>query len=60
MKSEVYRKRVDTREELLVNILDVIACVKERQDTLGRTTRHVFTRVAKCIDVGSGIFEHLL
>jgi len=47
MKREVYRKKVDTRDELLVNILDVIACMKERQDTLRRTTRHVFTRVAK-------------
>ena len=28
MKSEVYRKKVDTRDELLVNILDVIACIK--------------------------------
>ena len=30
MKSEVYRKKADTRDELLVNILDVIACIKER------------------------------
>jgi len=34
MKSEVYRKKVDTRDELLVIILDVIACIKECQDTL--------------------------
>ena len=27
MKSELYRKKVDTRDELLVNILDVIACI---------------------------------
>ena len=60
MKSELYRKKVDTRDELLVNILDVIACIMERQDPLRRTTRHVFTRVAKCIDVNVGIFEHLL
>ena len=33
----------DTRDELLVNILDVIACIKERQDALRGTTRHVFT-----------------
>ena len=56
MTSEVYRKKVDTRDELLVNILDVIACTKERQDALRRTTRHVFTRAAKCIDVDGGIF----
>ena len=60
MKSEVYRRKVDTRDELLVSILDVIACIKERQDALRRITRHVFTRVAKCIDVDGGIFELLL
>ena len=60
MKSEVYRKKVDTRDELLVIILDVIACIKEHQDAFRRTTRHVFTRVAKCIDVDGRIFEHLL
>jgi len=60
MKSEVYRKTVDTRVELLVTILDVIACIKERQHPLRRTTRHVFTRVAKCIDVDGEIFKHLL
>ena len=50
----------DTRDELLVNILDVIACIKERQDALRRTTQLVLTRVAKCIDVDGRIFEHLL
>jgi len=47
MKNEAYRKKVDTRDGLLVNILDVIASIKERKDALRRTTRHVFTRVAK-------------
>jgi len=60
MKSEVYRKKVDTRDEIPFNILDVIACIKERQDAHRRTTRHVFTPVAKCSDVDGGIFEHLL
>ena len=54
------QKKVDTRDEQLINILDVIACIKERQDALRRTTRHVFTRVAKCIDVDGRIFESLL
>jgi len=53
-------KKVDTRDELLVNILDVIDWIKERQDALRRTTRHVFTRVSKCTDVDGGIFENLL
>ena len=51
---------MDTRDELLVSILDVIACIKERQDALRRTKRHVLTRVAKCIGVDVGILEHLL
>jgi len=53
------QKKVDTRDELLVNILDVIACIKERQDALRRTTRHVFRRVAKCIDIDGGILEYV-
>ena len=60
IKSEVYRKNVDTRDELLINILDVIACIKKSQDELRRTTLHIFKRVAKCIVVDGGIFEHLL
>ena len=60
MKSEVYRKKVDTRDELLVNMLDVIAYIKERQDALRLTKRHVFKRVEKCIDFNSEIFENLL
>ena len=54
------QKKVNTRDELLVNILDVIVCIKKRLDALRRTTRHVLTRVAKCIDVDGGIFEHLI
>ena len=60
MSSYTIRKEVDTRDELLVNIQDVIACIKEREDALRRTIRHVFTRVATCVDVDVGIFEHLL
>jgi hypothetical protein len=48
------------RDELLVNILDVIAFLKGRQYALRRKTRQVLTRVAQCIDVDGGIFEHLL
>jgi len=52
------QKEVDTRHELLINILDVIACINE--DALRRKTCHDFKGVAKCIDVDGGIFEHLL
>ena len=41
MKSGVYRKKVDTRDELRFTILDVMVCIKERQDALRRTTRHL-------------------
>jgi hypothetical protein len=41
--------------------MDVIARIKERQFALyRRATRYVLTRVAKCIDVDSGIFENVL
>jgi hypothetical protein len=60
MKSEVYRRKVDTWDELLDRIMDATARIKERQDELRRATRHVFTRVAKCTDVDGGIFENLL
>ena len=33
------QKKVDTRDELLVNTPDVIGCIKERQDALRRTAR---------------------
>jgi len=45
---------------MLVNLLDDFAWIKERQDALRRTTRHVFKSVANCIDVDGGIFENLL
>jgi len=43
MKSEVYRTKVDTRDELLELIMDVIASIQERQDALWRAKRHVLT-----------------
>jgi hypothetical protein len=46
--------------KLLDLTMDAIARIKERQDELRRATRHVFIRVAKCIDVDDGIFENLL
>jgi len=51
----VYRTKVDTRDELPDLIMDVIASIRERPET-----RHVLTRVEKCIDVGGGIFENVL
>jgi hypothetical protein len=60
MKSEVYKRKADTRGELLGRILDVAARIKKREDQLRPTTRDLRTRVARCIGVDAGIFERLL
>jgi len=61
MKSEVYREKVNTRDELVARIMNSVALIKqERQDDLRRATRTIAKRVEKCIEVGGGIFEHLL
>jgi hypothetical protein len=60
IKSEVYKRKVDTRDELLARILDADAGIKKREDQLRRTTRNLRTRVAQCIEDDGGIFENLL
>jgi hypothetical protein len=60
MKGEVNKRKVDTPDELLARILDAAACIKKREDQLRRTTRDLHTPVAKCVEVGGGILEHLL
>jgi hypothetical protein len=60
MKSEVYKTKVDTRDELLARILYAAVCIKIREDQLRRTTRDLSTRTAKCTEVDGGILEHLL
>jgi hypothetical protein len=60
MKSEVYKRKVDTRDELLARILDAAARIKKRVDQLRRTTRDLRTRVRKCTEGDGGIFEQLL
>jgi hypothetical protein len=60
MKSEVYKRKADTRDELLARILDAAARMKKREDQLRQTTRDHRTRVARCIEFEGGIFENLL
>jgi len=61
MKSEVYKEKVNTRDELVARIMNSAALIKqERQDDLRRATLTVAKRVEKCIEVDGGIFEHLL
>ena len=57
MKSEVYKEKVNTRDELVASIMNSAALIKqERQDDLRRATRTVAKRVEKCIEVDGGIF----
>jgi len=61
MKSEVYKEKVNTRDELVACIMNSAALRKqERQDDLRTATRTVAKRVEKCIEVDGGIFERLL
>ena len=61
MKSEVYKEKVNTRDELVARIMNSAALMKqERQDDLRRATRTVAKKVEKCIEIDGGIFEHLL
>jgi hypothetical protein len=38
MKSEVYKRKVDTRDELLARILDAVARINKHEDQLRQTT----------------------
>jgi len=61
VKSEIYKGKVNTRDELVARIMNSAALVKqERQDDLRRATRSIAKRVEKCSEVDGGIFEHLL
>jgi len=57
MKREVYKEKVNTRDELVARIMNSVALIKqERQDDLRRATPTVASRVIKCTEVDGGIF----
>ena len=61
MKSEVYKEKVNTRDELVARIMNSAALIKqERQDDLRRATLTVAKRAENCTEVDGGFFEHLL
>jgi len=60
IKSEVYLRRVDKRDELLARILDAATRVIQREDQLRRKTHDPRTQIAKRVETDGGIFEHLL
>jgi len=60
IKSDVYKRKADTQDKLLVRILDATVRTQKREDKLRRTTRKLRTRITKCIEIDGGICEHLL
>ena len=61
MKSEVYKEKVNTRDEFVSRIMHSAALIKqELQDDLRRGTRTVAKRVEKYTEEDGGTFEHLL
>jgi hypothetical protein len=61
MKSEVYKEKVNTRDELVTRIMNSAALIKqERQDDLRRATRTIAKRAENYIEVDGGIFKLLL
>ena len=56
MKSEVYKRKVEIRYELLVRILDTAARIKICKHQLVRTKSELRTRVTKCVEADGRIF----
>jgi len=57
MKSEIYKEKLNTRDELVDCIMNSAGLIKqERQDDVRRATRTIAKRVEKCIEVDGGIF----
>jgi len=61
MKSEVYKGKVNTGDELVTSITNSAALIKqERKDDLRRATHTIAKGVKNCIEVDGGIFEQLI
>ena len=61
IKSEVYKEKVNTKDELVARIMNSAALIQqEHQHDLRRATSNIAKRVEKCVEVDGGIFEHLL
>jgi len=57
MKSEIYKEKVNTRNELVARIMNSAALIKqEHQDDLRKATRIIAKRGGKLIEVDGGIF----
>jgi len=58
IKSEVYKRKVDTRDELLARILDVATRIKAKINSDIQQAIYG-TRVVKCTEDDGRIFENL-
>ena len=57
MKSEVYKEKVKTRDDLVARIMNNAALIEgERQDDLRRTKPTIAKKVEKCTEVDGGVF----
>ena len=60
MKSEVYKEKVNTRDELVARIMNSAALIKqERQDDLRTATRTIVKRLKSSLKSMVGFFETL-
>ena len=59
-EERVYKRNLDTPDELLAPNMDAAASIVKREDQFRRTKRDLRTRDAKCIEADCGILEHLL
>ena len=51
---------MNTRDELLARVLNAAASINKQEEQVRKKKRDLRTRVAKRIEGGFGIFEHLL
>lgn len=60
LKSLVYKKKPQSREELIARINEAVEQIKNNKQMLKRVTSSVLDRARKCIECGGCHFEHLL
>lgn len=60
MKALVYKKKSQSKEELLHRIQDAAEQIKNERAMLKRVTTSVLQRATKCIECQGSHFEHLL
>ena len=60
LKSKGCKTKMDKQQELLDRVSDAAGRIKRREDQLRRTKHVVHSRVTKCIEVDSEIFEKFL